>query len=168
MAGETFVTVIGRLTADPELRFTPSGAAVANFKIASNARTFDKNTNEWKNQPAKFWVCQAWNQGKNLLAENIAEGLSKGDSVVAHGSIQMREYTTKDGEARLAEELKIEAIGKDLRWHAPQKAPTDSGYANTYAPGGATQPAQGGGWNAPAADPWSTGTTKPDDDEPPF
>ena len=96
MSGETHVTITGRLTADPELRFTPSGAAVANLTIASNARTFDKAANEWRDEPATFWSCSAWRE----MAENVAESLTRGSSVIATGVIRYREYQTKKSEKR--------------------------------------------------------------------
>lgn len=165
MAGETYITVVGRLSKDPEYRVTPSGAAVAKLSIAVSARKFDKSTDGWKDEATKFWDAEAWNQGKMLFADHITESLKKGDNVIGHGELRTREFE-KDGQKRRVDTLSLIAIGKDLRWHAPQKTPTDSGYANTYAPGGTTHPAQGGGWNAPASDPWATGATKPDDDVP--
>lgn len=117
MSNETNLTIRGRLTADPELRFTPSGAGVVNFSVASNASKFDKDSNFWKDQPAKFWRCAAWNQGKLTRAENIANLLKKGDSVVVYGELETREYTTKEGEQKVAEEIRVESIGKDLTFH---------------------------------------------------
>jgi single-strand DNA-binding protein len=148
MAAETFITIIGRLTADPELRYLPSGAAVANFTVASEARFFDKQSNEWKKKPTTFWRCAAWNQGERLkLGENVVDALKKGDSVIVRGEIESREYTTKEGENRSVIEVRIETIGKDLRWHQP-------------AAGNPPAQAQGGNWggNAPAAqeDPWAS------------
>lgn len=137
MSNETRLTVIGRLTADPELRFTPSGAAVANFTIASNARTFDRQANEWKDEPATFWRCSAWRD----LAENIASSLHKGTSVVATGTVAGREYETKEGEKRTVFEVTLDAIGPDLRWATakPVKAQRDKT-----------------GLGQPATDPWAT------------
>lgn len=180
MANETYVTVRGRLTSDPEMRFTPSGAGVANFTVASNSRKFDKNTNEWVNKEAKFWRCNAWNQGKLTLAENIAEGLKKGDAVIVYAEIETRSYTTKEGENRTVDELRVESIGKDLVFSKP------SSQAGTQSQPPAQS--QGGGWNAPqqsapqqsrppASDPWSAGggntgggwgNPQPGNDEPPF
>lgn len=117
MSNETYVTIKGRLTADPESRFTPSGTAVTNFTVAVSASKFDKNSNEWKDKPTKFWRCQAWNQGKLTRAENIANLLKKGDNVIVYGELETREYTTKDGENRSADELRVESIGKDLTFH---------------------------------------------------
>lgn len=151
MANETYVTIIGRLTGDPELRFTPSGAGVANLTVASNARMLDKNSNEWKNKPTTFWRCAAWNQGeKQRLAENVCDALKKGDSVIVRGEIESREYETREGEKRTVMELRIETIGKDLRWHQPA--------ANNVQ----AQPASSGNWGGQQAaqdDPWATPTT---------
>lgn len=161
MAGETYLSISGRLTNDAELRYTPSGAAVASFTVAVNARKFNRQTNEWENKPAKFWRCVAWNQGKLTLAENICEALKKGDAVTLYGEIETRKYTTKEGEERTVDEIRVEHIGKDLLIHVP--AAVSSG-VNAAGPAGSSP--QGGGWNAPASDPWSTGGAS--NDEPPF
>lgn len=186
MANETYVTVRGRLTSDPEMRFTPSGAGVANFTVASNSRKFDKNTNEWVNKEAKFWRCNAWNQGKLTLAENIAEGLKKGDAVIVYAEIETRSYTTKEGENRTVDELRVESIGKDLVFSKPSpQAGTHSQPPRQSAPQQKPQSSAGGfqgqgsgGWNAPSNDPWATnqpagngggwGNPQPGNDEPPF
>lgn len=154
MANETYLTIRGRLTSDPELRFTPNGSAVANFTVAVNARKFDKQTNEWKDKEAKFWRCNAWNQGKLTLAENVAEGLKKGDAVLVYGEIETRKYQTKEGESRSVDEIRIESIGKDLTFHKPNHQ-GNSGFNNQQSTPPQNQPQQG--WNAPASDPWSTG-----------
>jgi single-strand DNA-binding protein len=158
MSNETYVTIIGTMTADAEIRFTPSGAAVALFSVATNARKFNKQTNEWEKKPPKFWRCQAWNQGKALLADNIANVLKKGDTVVVYGELETREYVTKEGEKRSADELRVEGIGKDLRWH--------QAYANDVP---AVQQASGN-WGAPPAQQtnaggWGNGGA---DQSPPF
>jgi len=142
MSNETNLTIRGRLTADPELRFTPSGAGVVNFAIASNASKFDKDTNSWKDQPAKFWRCAAWNQGKLTRAENVANLLKKGDSIIVYGELTTREYVTKEGENKVAEEIRVESIGKDLTFHA-----------QPYAGNAAPEQRDGGQWggNQPAA-----------------
>lgn len=156
MSNETFITIIGRLTADPELRYLPSGSAVANFTVASEARFFDKQTNDWKKKPTTFWRCAAWNQGERLkLGENVVDALKKGDSVIVRGEIESREYTTKEGENRSVIEVRIETIGKDLRWHQPAAgnppAQHDGGFRAQGGNGGF-------GGNQPAAqeDPWAT------------
>lgn len=159
MSNEIRITVIGRLTQDPELRFTPSGAAVANVSIASNARRFDKNSNEWKDEPATFWRGSVWRDA----AENVAESLQKGAAVIATGVVKSREYE-KDGQKRTALELDIEAIGPDLRWATAKVEKPQRGQ------GGFAQ-------SAPASDPWATpaqqqasgnGWGRPANDEPPF
>src|SRR5689334_15629120 len=110
MAGDTIITVIGNLTADPELRFTPAGAAVANFTIASTPRTFDRNSNEWKDGEALFLRCSIWKDA----AENVAESLTRGMRVIAQGRLKQRSYE-KDGEKRTVVELEVDNIGPDLR-----------------------------------------------------
>jgi single-strand DNA-binding protein len=112
MAGETIITVVGNLTADPELRFTASGAAVANFTVASTPRTFDKNTNEWKDGEALFLRCSIWRQP----AENVAETLTRGARVIVSGRLQQRSYETKEGEKRTVIELAVDEIGPSLRY----------------------------------------------------
>lgn len=140
MSNETRLTIVGRLTDDPILRFTPSGAAVANLTIASNARTFDKNTNTWKDEPAAFWRCSIWRDA----AENVAESLQKGHAVVAVGVIKPRSYDTKEGEKRDVIEVELDAIGPDLRWNTAKV-----NKANRAQVGGGSVSA------APAADPWA-------------
>lgn len=141
MSGETNLTVIGNLTADPELRFTPSGAAVCNFTVASTPRRFDKNANEWVDQDALFMRCSIWRQA----AENVAESLSKGDRVIVTGRLRQRQYETKDGEKRTVVELEAEEVGPSLR----------------YATAKVTRAGRGGS----QGDPWGSA---PSDSEPPF
>jgi len=141
MANETFITIIGRLASDPELRYTQGGAGVANFTVASNARTFDKNTSEWKNKTTTFWRCAAWNQGeKQRLGENVVDALKKGDSVIVRGELETREWEDKEGGKRSVVEVRVETIGKDLRWHQPA--------ANSAA-----------AKSAPQSDPWASQST---------
>ena len=156
MSNETYVTVIGNLSKDPELKHTPSGAAVVRVTVVTNARKFNKTTNEWEKKPGKFWDAEAWNQGKVLFADNIYNTLKKGDTVVLYGELETREYTTKEGEQRKADQIRIEGIGKDLRWH--------QAYANDVP---AAQPAAAWGGNAPAQSPqgWGHGGA---DNSPPF
>ena len=181
MSDETYLTIKGRLTADPELRFTPSGASVANFTVAVNARKLNRQSNEWEAKPAKFWRCQAWSQGKLARAENIADGLKKGDSVLVYGELETREYE-KDGQKRSADEIRVESIGKDLTFHGqagqPQRFDASQGQQfggqqqnGQQSQGGGfnqqQQPAQGqGGWgNQPNANSgWGNAPTS----EPPF
>ena len=112
MAGETIITVVGNLTNDPELRFTPSGAAVANFTVASTPRTLDRTTNEWKDGEALFLRCSLWRQA----AENVAESLQKGMRVVVTGRLRQRSYDTKEGEKRTVIELEVDEIGPSLKY----------------------------------------------------
>ena len=112
MAGDTVITVVGNLTADPELRFTPSGAAVANFTVASTPRTFDKNSNEWKDGEALFLRCTVWRQ----TAENTAETLAKGSRVIVTGRLRQRSYETAQGDKRTVIELDVDEIGVSLRY----------------------------------------------------
>lgn len=112
MAGETTITVIGNLTSDPELRFTPAGAAVATFTIASTPRTFDRQSNEWKDAETLFLRASIWKEA----AENVAESLTKGTRVVAHGALKSRTYDTKEGEKRTVMEFEVDEIGPSLRY----------------------------------------------------
>ena len=144
MSGETLITVMGRLTADPELRFTPSGSAVANFTVAVNARKFNKQSNEWENKPAKFWRCEAWNAGKQTLAENIVEVLHKSASVIVYGELETREWEDREGNKRSSDQLRVVGIGKDLSWHqgnSPHQASgqsSDASWSTAAAGWGAT------------------------------
>lgn len=178
MADETYITIVGRLTEDPQLRFTPSGAAVTNYTVAVTARRYDKQTNEWVDKTTRFWRCEAWNSGKLTLAENVAEGLKKGDNVIAYGEIETRNFETKEGEKRTVVELRIEAIGKNLRFHKPsipgtlqQNAPKQGGgNANTYEPGGWGNPPQGqqggGGYSQPSSNNSQQGYNNPQQQPP--
>ncbi|KQN99665.1 single-stranded DNA-binding protein [Arthrobacter sp. Leaf234] len=163
MAGETVITVIGNLTNDPELRFTPSGAAVANFTIASTPRTFDRQSNDWKDGETLFLRASAWKD----MAENVAESLTKGTRVVAQGRLKSRSYDTKEGEKRTVMELEVDEIGPSLK-NASAKV------IRTQGPGtrGGVQPPSsgGGGWGQqPASDPWATPAGgQQHDSEPPF
>jgi single-strand DNA-binding protein len=112
MAGDTITTVVGNLTADPELKFTPSGAAVANFTIASTPRAFDRDSNEWKDGDTLFLRCSIWREA----AENVAESLTKGVRVIAQGRLVQRSYETTEGEKRTVYELQVDEIGPSLRY----------------------------------------------------
>lgn len=112
MAGETVITVVGNLTADPELRFLPSGAAVANFTVASTPRTFDRQSGEWKDGDALFLNCSVWRQA----AENVAESLRKGMRVLVQGRLRQRSYETQQGERRTVVELEVDEVGPSLRY----------------------------------------------------
>jgi single-strand DNA-binding protein len=188
MAGETTITLVGNLTADPELRFTPSGAAVANFTVASTPRTFDRQTNEWRDGDAMFLNCAVWRQA----AENVAESLQKGMRVIVQGRLKSRSYETREGEKRTVFEIDVDEIGPALRYATAKVSRTSSGGGG--GGGGARQPSNansssggssgsgggggfgddpwasgnsgGGGANRPqqSSDPWNT----PQSEEPPF
>jgi single-strand DNA-binding protein len=161
-AGDVTVTVIGNLTNDPELRFTPSGAAVASFTVASTPRILDKSTNEWKDGDALFLRCSVWRQA----AENVAESLVKGARVLVTGRLKQRSYETKEGEKRTVVELEVDEVGPSLRYATAKvnKVSRGGGGGGSYSGGG------GGSYNsAPAADdPWATPASAGAADEPPF
>ena len=162
MAGDTVITVVGNLTADPELRFTPSGAAVASFTIASTPRQFDRNTNEWKDGEALFLRCSIWRQA----AENVAESLQRGMRVVAQGRLKQRSFETREGEKRTVIELDVDEVGPSLRYATAKVNRTQRGSSS----GGFGSSGSGGGDTVD--DPW--GTPPPPyggggfSDEPPF
>jgi single-strand DNA-binding protein len=159
VANDQPIYITGKLTEDPALRFTPSGAAVANFTIAFNPRRFDRNTNEWVNGEATFWRCEAWNQGKLSRAENICNLLKKGDSVIAQGVIETKKWETKEGEKRSALQVSIQSIGKDLTFHGQAYAANEAPAAQQGQGWGGNANTNGGNWgNQPAAqdDPWAT------------
>src|SRR5215467_4865068 len=153
MAGETIITVIGNLTDDPELRFTPSGAAVAKFRIASTPRTLDKSSGEWKDGEALFLACTVWRQ----LAENVAESLQRGSRVIVSGRLRQRSYETKEGEKRTVIELEVDEIGPSLRYATAkvQRMSRSSGGGGFGASGGGS----GGGFAND--DPWATAAPAP-------
>ena len=146
MAGDTTITVVGNLVADPELKFTPSGAAVANFRIASTPRVFDKDTNDWKDGEALFLSCAAWRQ----MAENVAESLVKGDRVIVQGRLKQRSYETNDGEKRTVFEVDVDEVGPSLKFRFVRH----------------TEKAARSSASAPPEDPWATPAGG--SDEPPF
>ncbi|MFF9866557.1 MULTISPECIES: single-stranded DNA-binding protein [unclassified Streptomyces] len=161
MAGETVITVVGNLVDDPELRFTPSGAAVAKFRVASTPRTFDRQTNEWKDGESLFLTCSVWRQA----AENVAESLQRGMRVVVQGRLKQRSYEDREGVKRTVFELDVEEVGPSLKNATAKVTKTtgrggQGGYGGGQqgggnwggAPGGAPQ----GGGGAPADDPWAT------------
>src|SRR3954464_14948707 len=149
MAGETVITVVGNLVDDPELRFTPSGAAVANFRIASTPRTFDRQTNEWKDGDALFLSCSVWRQA----AENVAESLQRGMRVIVQGRLKQRSYETREGEKRTVIELEVDEVGPALAFAtAKVTRASRSGGGGGYSGGGGQSRPQSGGGN----DPWAT------------
>ncbi|GLF96779.1 single-stranded DNA-binding protein [Streptomyces yaizuensis] len=164
MAGETVITVIGNLVDDPELRFTPSGAAVAKFRVASTPRTFDRQTNEWKDGESLFLTCSVWRQA----AENVAESLQRGMRVVVQGRLKQRSYEDREGVKRTVYELDVEEVGPSLK-NATAKVTKTTGRSGGQGGYGGGQQQGGGNWGggpsgaqqgggAPADDPWATGT----------
>jgi len=172
VAGDTVITVIGNLTADPELRFTPSGAAVANFTVASTPRMFDRQTNEWKDGEALFLRCNIWREA----AENVAESLTRGSRVIVSGRLKQRSFETREGEKRTVVELEVDEIGPSLRYATAKvnKASRSGGGGGGFGGGGggSRQAPQGGGGGAAGDDPWgsapASGSFGGGDDEPPF
>jgi single-strand DNA-binding protein len=188
MAGETVITVVGNLTADPELRFTPNGAAVANFTIAATPRVLDRASNEWKDGEALFLRCSIWRQA----AEHVAESLTKGARVIVQGRLKQRSYETREGEKRTVIELEVDEIGPSLRYATAKvnRAARGGGQGGGGGFGGGQSYGGGGGGGAssggaqvgagvssgggggysgggPTDDPWSA-PAGPYSDEPPF
>ena len=141
MAGETTITIVGNLTADPELRFTPSGAAVANFTVASTPRTFDRQSNEWKDGETLFMRCSVWRDA----AENIAESLHRGTRVLVTGRLKSRSYETKEGEKRTVFEIEVDEVGPSLKYATAKVTRTQRSGAGF----GGGQGGQGGGQGGP-------------------
>ncbi len=163
MAGDTVITIIGNITGDPELRFTPSGAAVANFTVASTPRQFDRTSNEWKDGETLFMRCSVWRDA----AENVAESLQRGTRVLVSGRLKSRSYETKEGEKRTVIELDVDEVGPSLKYATAKVNRTQRGGGgggfNSGGQGG--QSGQGGGstggassQGTPAVDPWATGS----------
>ncbi|MBC8990007.1 single-stranded DNA-binding protein [Micromonospora aurantiaca] len=169
MAGDTTITVIGNLTDDPELRFTPSGAAVAKFRVASTPRFMDKASGEWKDGEPLFLSCTVWRQA----AENVAESLQRGARVIVSGRLRQRSYETREGEKRTVIELEVDEIGPSLRYATAkvQKMSRSGGGGGGFGGGGG----QGGG-GGNFDDPWASAAPAPSrggsggnfDEEPPF
>jgi single-strand DNA-binding protein len=159
--GDIQVTIVGNLTNDPELRFTPSGAAVASFTVASSTRVLDKQTNEWKDGDTVFMRCSVWRQ----YAENVAESLQRGMRVIVSGRLQQRSYETKEGEKRTVVECQVDDVGPALRYATAKVTKVSRGTG-------------GGSFGGPADDPWSSPAPAADSgwgsaggpasDEPPF
>lgn len=178
MAGETPITVVGNLTADPELRFTPSGAAVANFTVASTPRQFDRQTNEFKDGETLFMRCSVWREA----AEHVSESLHRGDRVIATGRLVSRSWQTQEGENRTVMEMQVDEVGPSMRYATAQVTKAQRGQGGGGGggwqggqggqsggqqggwgggsggqQGGQSGGQQGGGQQAPANDPWATG-----------
>ena len=163
MAGETTVTVIGNLTADPELRFTNSGAAVANFTVASTPRTFDRQSGEWKDGDTLYMRCSIWREP----AENLAESLTKGARVIVVGRLTQRSYETREGEKRTVIELVAEEVAPSLRYATAKvnRAQRSGGNGGGRPQGGQQQAAQDDPWTSDSSDGFGGDSTP---DEPPF
>jgi single-strand DNA-binding protein len=175
VAGDTTITVVGNLTADPELRFTPSGAAVANFTVASTPRIFDRQSSEWKDGEALFLRCNIWREA----AENVAESLTRGSRVIVTGRLKQRSYETREGEKRTVVEVEVEEIGPSLKYAtAKVNKASRGGGSGGFGGGGGGAPAGGVGGGGPRGggesqdDPWgnapASGSFGGSDDEPPF
>src|SRR3982750_188332 len=175
MAGETVITVVGNLTDDPELRFTPSGAAVAKFRIASTPRILDRQTNEWKDGEPLFLTCNVWRQA----AENCAESLQRGARVIVSGRLRQRSYETREGEKRTVMELEVDEIGPSLKYATAkvQKMSRSSGGGSGggFGSGGGSNGGGGGNFDDPWASAVPAGGSSPAgsgsssyDEEPPF
>jgi single-strand DNA-binding protein len=177
-AGDTQITIVGNLVDDPQLRYTPTGNAVANFRVASTPRFLDKATNEWKDGDSLFLTCNVWRQP----AENVAESLQRGMRVIVSGRLRQRSYETKEGEKRTVYEIEVDEVGPSLR-NASAKVTRSQrsgggggggfgggGGSSSGGTGGGGRPGGGGG-GRPADDPWASDTGSGDNnfaDEPPF
>ncbi|MFJ8040118.1 single-stranded DNA-binding protein [Kitasatospora sp. NPDC096147] len=180
MAGETVITLVGNLVDDPELRFTPSGAAVAKFRIASTPRTFDRQTNEWKDGESLFLTCNVWRQP----AENVAESLQRGMRVIVQGRLRQRSYETKEGEKRTVFEVEVDEVGPSLRSATAKVTRANrsggpgggggyggqqggGGQGGSWGGGGGQQGGgnwggnSGGGQSGPSDDPWASSSPAP-------
>jgi single-strand DNA-binding protein len=179
MAGETVITLVGNLVEDPELRFTPSGAAVANFRVASTPRTFDRQNNEWKDGETLFLSCSVWRQA----AENVAESLQRGMRVIISGRLKSRSYETREGEKRTVFEIDVDEVGPSLKTATAKVTKTTRSGGGGYGSGAsdndpwatpaATTASQSGGGSqssgAPGSDPWAaSGGTATTSEDPPF
>ena len=179
MAGDTTITVIGNLTDDPELRFTPSGAAVAKFRVASTPRFLDRQSGEWKDGEPLFLACNIWRDA----AEHVAESLQRGARVIVTGRLRQRSYETREGEKRTVIELEVDEIGPSLRYATAKvqkmaRSGGGGGFGSSGAGGGRSQGGGGGGGGGTFDDPWATappasgsrsgGGNSNFDDEPPF
>ena len=178
-AGDTQITIIGNLTRDPELRYTPTGQAVANFAVASTARQFDRNTNEWKDGDPLFLRCSIWRQA----AENVAESFQRGMRVIVSGRLRQRSYETKEGEKRTVVEVEVDEVGPSLRYASAKVTKSgrsgggSGGFGGGQGGGGQGGGGQGGGGYSGGGggrgdDPWASDAGGGGDasfsDEPPF
>jgi single-strand DNA-binding protein len=161
--GDVPITVVGNIVADPELRYTPSGVGVANFRIASTPRYLDKQTNEWTDGDSVFLTCNVWRQP----AENVAESLQRGMRVIVTGRLKQRSYETREGEKRTVYEVEVDDVGPSLKSASAKVTKSNRSGGNGQASAGSNQT------HTPADDPWaaanaSTGGAGGSPDEPPF
>ncbi len=168
-AGDTTITMIGNLVDDPELRFTPSGAAVAKFRVASTPRYLDKQTNEWKDGESLFLQCQIWRQA----AENVAESLTKGMRVILSGRLKQRSYETKEGEKRTVFEVEVDEVGPSLRSATAkvtrtQRAAGGASSSSFGSPAASTETFSDDPWAAASTTTAGGGWATTTNDEPPF
>jgi single-strand DNA-binding protein len=159
-AGDVIVTIVGNLTNDPELRFTPSGAAVASFTVASTPRVLDKTTNEWKDGEALFMRCSVWRQ----YAENVAESLQKGTRVIVTGRLKQRSYETREGEKRTVVEMEVDEVGPALKYATAKVNKVQRGGGGFGGDSSASTASSA----ASSDDPWASGPSSAGFDEPPF
>jgi single-strand DNA-binding protein len=173
VAGDTTITVVGNLTADPELRFTPSGAAVANFTVASTPRIYDRQSGEWKDGEALFLRCNIWREA----AENVAESLTRGARVILSGRLKQRSFETREGEKRTVVEVEVDEIGPSLRYATAKvnkvsRSGGGGGGFGSSGGGGGDRGGSRGGSSEPKDEPWgsapASGSFSGSDDEPPF
>jgi single-strand DNA-binding protein len=154
-AGDTAITIVGNLVADPELRYTPTGQAVATFRVASTPRFMDRQTNEWKDGDSLFLSCNVWRQA----AENVAESLQRGMRVIVQGRLRQRSYETKEGEKRTVYEVEVDEVGPSLR-NASAKVTKSQRSSGGFGGGGGQGGSGGqggyGGGGRPADDPWAS------------
>ena len=170
-AGDTQITIVGNLVGDPELRFTPAGQPVANFRVASTPRFLDKTTNEWKDGDGLFLTCTVWRQP----AENVAETLQRGMRVIVSGRLRQRSYETKEGEKRTVYEVEVDDVGPSLKYASAkvtraQRSSGNGGYGQGQGGGQQGQRGQSQGGGSAEQDPWAadTGAGGGYSDEPPF
>ncbi|WP_046315679.1 single-stranded DNA-binding protein [Mycobacterium sp. UM_Kg1] len=166
--GDTTITVVGNLTADPDLRFTPSGAAVANFTVASTPRVFDRQSGEWKDGDALFLRCNIWREA----AENVAESLTRGSRVIVTGRLRQRSFETREGEKRTVYEVEVDEVGPSLKYATAKINKVSRGGGGGGFGAGGGMAAAAGPSGPPAEDPWGSapvsGSFGGADDEPPF
>ena len=157
--GDTPITLVGNVVADPELRYTPSGAAVANFRVASTPRVFNRDSGQWEDQEGLFLTCNVWKE----QAENVMETLSKGMRVIVQGRLRQRSYESREGERRTVYEVEVDEVGPSLKFATAQVNRSQRG-------AGEAQRQAGDSWTTTPSGPWDTTSTKKDDgdQQPPF